>query len=304
MLELAQSAIFHDVMIPHLSVLELHNLSKTCTTLLVYKSKYHTNKIIIDKINKKLLSYFDDNPSLVKRFKELMKKTCSVISGSFLIQCILNIEWYCDNSITDLDIYIPIVGNVIKVPFKNAYPKSEMDDFMYYAIGHDGYGYNPEYHGITTEKIEFVNNYNNRTQITGIKTNKNIEAIQNFIDTTFDLDVCKNMYYVDENGEHIRVSSLENILTKSANLVIDDYQFIKHDRYIINRCKKYERRGFKIQNLPAKKQSILSKILENGNIYSHDCDNYDNWYVCKDLGCCIVFLDPNLKHCHNPESPI
>jgi hypothetical protein len=146
-----------------------------------------------------------------------------------------------------------------------------MDDFMYYIVGVDGTGSNPGYSGMTKKYIHFVNDYHNKTQVIGIKVNKKIEHIKMFIDSVFDLDICKNMYYVDNDGEHIKLSVLENIVNKTCNLVIKDEKFINHCPLIINRCEKYQNRGFRILNLESKKHAIHSKLLTTSNYvdYSH-----------------------------------
>jgi hypothetical protein len=60
----------------------------------------------MNKINNRLLSIFGNRlPAL----KKIMQKTGCVISGSFIIQCLLDETW----KNTDIDFYVPMPGNKI-----------------------------------------------------------------------------------------------------------------------------------------------------------------------------------------------
>jgi hypothetical protein len=273
--------ILRDTLLSYLNVSDLYRLGKTCKNLTF--CKLYINTIIINKINDKLLSYFHNDLVLVRQFKKIMKETCSVISGSFIIQCIIDEDWN-----TDLDIYIPTIGNDLKTvdSYKNRlheiYPKSIIDDFMNSTLGYGGSGHNPRYLGITKKYIHFVNKYENQSQIIGVKVTKDINQLQKFINSVFDFDICKNMYYIDNEGEHIKLCSLENIINKKCNLVLENKNFFRYCSVIGRRCKKYQYRGFNISNLVAMKTNIFLTLRDTSK-----CIN--KYYISDDNGKHYIF---------------
>jgi len=77
--------------------------------------------LIISRINEKLLLYLDHDKTALSLFKKALKESNSVITGSIIIQCILDVDWEHnngdnnnnnynntkDNDIrTDIDVYV------------------------------------------------------------------------------------------------------------------------------------------------------------------------------------------------------
>jgi len=85
-----------------LDPLSLHHFSHTCKTIF---DKY--DAYLINKINARLEKIFGDRLSDLKK---LMQKLMCIISGSFVLQCMLDEEWRG----SDIDFYVPIRGDVIR----------------------------------------------------------------------------------------------------------------------------------------------------------------------------------------------
>lgn len=79
---------------------DLWLLAQTCHYYNKLIIKDTLTESLLNQINKRLYYIFGDNLSI---FKEEMKNNNAVISGSFIIQCILG-EYWKDS---DIDIYIP-----------------------------------------------------------------------------------------------------------------------------------------------------------------------------------------------------
>ena len=87
----------------HLSPKDLYHLAKTCQYYHKELEEFFKRKVI-NTINTRLSDFFGKN---LKEFKNQMKITGSFISGSFILQCILDEAW----NDSDVDIYTPIEDN-------------------------------------------------------------------------------------------------------------------------------------------------------------------------------------------------
>src|SRR5438128_2481895 len=104
----------------YLAPIHVYNFTKTCK---YYMTTVEIKLVIIKEINRRLTIIFGDK---LAGFKNVMRDTCSMISGSFILQCILGEYW--DKS--DIDIFVPANGNDI-TKLESGYLKSDMDDFMF-----------------------------------------------------------------------------------------------------------------------------------------------------------------------------
>ena len=175
---------------------DAYNLIITCHN---YKKKFNIKKNLINEINYRLYNIFGDK---LDQFKKLMKDTQSVISGSFIIQCLLDEYWDC----SDIDIYVSKY---------EPSSKFNIDDFMFHNMKfhgrHENCDRNNDIKWVRTYKpdtIYIIDDYgcyraikknNSKShydiQIIGLGVAKTYSSIKTFIDTTFDFDVCKNMYF-------------------------------------------------------------------------------------------------------------
>jgi hypothetical protein len=262
------------------------------------------------KIDKRLKDIFKDE---LPNFKLLMKKTGCFISGSFIIQCILE-EYWCNS---DIDIYVPTIGNKIRGPNIFAlngesvdYPFSEVDDFIYNNMNmKDGYansypaGIHPglkwvrdyayklpcdscTYPRTEDDRIDLcggcaksyctyleycptIDNickmYEKRTriQIVGIEIEKGLNGAVQFVEETFDFNLCKNLYHSDG----IYMKYLKEVILKTTNFKSCKFLGLSIKRY----CK-YVQRGFSFKNVESGEVSILE--LQN-SMFKEPCINDD-----------------------------
>lgn len=228
---------------------------------------------ILSHINKRLLTIFGEQ---YDRLIEIMNNTGAVISGSFIIQCILGEYWQ-----SDIDFYFPTKGNKEYNDYK-IYRNSfyELEQFFYHEC-HYGcvdscdvtkYKYN--------RSISIVRNYRvnhdiyKDIQIIHFNTGKS--KMINRINEAVDFDICKNGYYVKNNKQQIYIYKLIDILHKETIFM---YSGSLGDS--IKRCYKYRNRGFTINN-----HYTSDKLLKVSNIGRFGCNtlsvlNYLNYEVKK-----------------------
>uniref|UniRef100_A0A6C0C6N3 F-box domain-containing protein n=1 Tax=viral metagenome TaxID=1070528 RepID=A0A6C0C6N3_9ZZZZ len=229
----------------------LHSLSHTCKQFFPKYSKHITTKI-----NERLLSIFGDNlPAL----KKMMQKTGCVISGSFIIQCLLNETW----KDSDIDFYVSTQGNEI-TKTNSGYNKSAVDDFMYNVMRYDG-SIDDQYADIENNPIKYVRTYkhlrnmrfdarlikiNPKMQIIGIDVAKNANSMFDYIVKTFDFNICKNMYYYD-GYDHIRSNNnFDEIFLKETTFEMPNIKQIDIQSNLARYCK-YKNRGIAFKNVPS-----------------------------------------------------
>ncbi len=115
--------VFWHNIINYLSPIDLYNLVQTCKYYEQNINMQHVKNNTIKQLNNKLSNIF--GPKLPE-FKNILQDVNGIISGSCILQSILGEKW----EKSDIDIFIPVRGNVItNTPSDN--PKSEMDDFMF-----------------------------------------------------------------------------------------------------------------------------------------------------------------------------
>lgn len=192
--------------------------------------------------------------------KKLMQKLMCIISGSFVLQCMLDEEWKG----SDIDFYVLIRGNKI-TKTSSEYYKSKLDDFMYKTMKFDGSARDTYDGHIDQNKMKWVRNYDKmietkkrlRTtvQIIGIDADKSYESMYHFVNKTFDFKICKNMYYYD-NGDHIRARDFVEVFSKTTEFAVSRGR--KRDvRSSIDRRDKYISHGIKFAPITFKNVSHL-----------------------------------------------
>lgn len=217
--------------------LSLHHFSHACKTLF---DKYDT--YIMNKINVRLEKIFGDKlPDL----KKLMQKLGCVISGSFVLQCMLDEEWKG----SDIDFYVPMRSGTIRC-YKN-----DLDTFMCTIMGfYDGIAGGYEDYS-DQHKIKWVRTFSHmattmnglRTpiQIISIDVDNNYEAMYHFINKTFDFNICKNMYYCD-GKDRIRARNFTEVFLKKTSFTLPRGR-MRNVWSAVRRREKYIERGIKIE---------------------------------------------------------
>ena len=226
----------------------------------------------MEQVEKRIQKVFGEHTNA---FKNLLNATGAVISGSFIIQAILDEKW--ENS--DIDVFIPV--RHLKSPHDN--PTSEIEEWLlndvkipmmdYYAACR--YGDNM----VGGHHIQWIRNFKlNGSIIQLVHVDVSADKIEQYILNSFDFSVCKNVYSVGK----LVVTDINGILAKSFNFAYAGNIFGS-----LNRMKKYSERGFKIE---FNKRKIISSIIKNQNdeskyflkrvtrdISQHDQQKYRIW---------------------------
>ena len=197
---------------------------------------------LVNTISKRLSSVFREN---LNDLKSLLNKTGAVISGSFIIQSILNEHWN-----TNIDIYVSMKYNEELRDFlhKNIVSLSKYDDGYanHWIIEDLSYSFmnirkcKTIYH----PKIIVHDRYHigkNKTKINlwGVES----ENINDFVSKTGDLDIGKNVYGVNSNKEYIKVKTLDQIINRKT-----EFKISKPFYHGLERYHKYIDRGFTFTN--------------------------------------------------------
>lgn len=242
--------------------------SKTITNEIIHES-------ILREINRRLTIIFDDK---LYEFKCLLSETKAVISGSFIIQCMLD-EYY-ENS--DIDIYFPINNNKSYLT-KRDFNYYEIEKFLWKTMNFkvkESYADISRYKSDQSDgkiNIKWVRTYitsRNDIQVIQVKIDNNHDLMKDFINDTFDFDFCKNLYYVNNKKEYINIFKMNDVFNKIGNFEL------KHRLgSMIQRYKKYTERGFNISM-----NVSYEDIINQSKIKRDDCSitngpRYDVFYI-------------------------
>lgn len=91
--------LFKNVVINFLLPIDLYNLTLTCKVYSKIITMRHVKQLAINEINRRLRSVLGSD---YNNFVNLMQKNNMAISGSFIIQCILGVNW----PDSDIDVYV------------------------------------------------------------------------------------------------------------------------------------------------------------------------------------------------------
>lgn len=267
---------FWNYIIKYLSPLDMFNLTEVDS---FYENNISENfylESIILCINKRLKQLFDNNYDDVIK---LLDEHQAVISGSFIIQCILNENWN-----TDIDIYVP-ASESKDVGYTTTITMFEM--LLSKLVIYENFYNASQYGNDVTNKIIWIREYSfsktktsfsNPLQWIGIghdsylrdKEKPKIQTIDvsieaddmyELIKNSFDFDICKNVYGVRNGKQYVNIYSLKEILSKTTKL-----KFCDNPGSSMNRYEKYKKRGFKFQNDQDKK-SIYEDIMSKSRYY-------------------------------------
>ncbi len=238
---------------------------------------YHIFKeSIIRKIDNFFRDYFSDH---YDEFRTEMIKNKAVVSGSFILQIILNETW--ENS--DIDIYIPIKG--VPITYTDAgKPKTSLEDFFYTTTLHlcpsfcPGYSVSPitqilyvrdyrqpdpeinNMHNFLTHRNYYDLNGKSNSKITFqtiiLDVSPNYQLVKEHIHGNFDFDICKNIFYYDDNGSHLSVYKASHIIDKKTIFSFNSSTLDPLARYV-----KYKTRGFSFNNEGEIFKMIIDKSI-------------------------------------------
>lgn len=107
--------ILRGEILPKLRIKDIINLRQVDRQYKDEITKEDINRYICNKITKRLAEIFDDKwPG----FKKELERSGAVISGSFIIQSILD-EYWAEDSKQDIDIYVSLPDDQINIEYVN-----------------------------------------------------------------------------------------------------------------------------------------------------------------------------------------
>jgi hypothetical protein len=233
--EVLTGDVFYHGIAKNMSMKDLYSLSRTCN--------YYYNNIINVYIKNKVLTEIDRRLKNVfgfhlDKFKQILHNINGVITGSFILQCILNVEW----NDTDIDIFVPVDGD-----YMNKKDNNNERNILYYFMT-DTLLYQGDTHacnyGNELNKIQCISTYGKdgmpyRIQITFVDVERNINTLCDYMNDNFDFEICKNVYYNND----IHFYRINDILSKKTN-----FQVSNRLGSSISRAKKYIKRGFEFSS--------------------------------------------------------
>lgn len=298
----------------YLSVKDMYNLSLTSKYFLTLINEKFLNELIVKKITGNLKKVFEEDYA---SFARMMHETGGVISGSFILQCILNEKW--ENS--DIDIYFDEkVCPAFYYKYRDVieHVKGQLPPkYMPMELFSDNLVENFDnfYNGNPYISYTVSTDYNNhRLQFIYIETSKDHSLHDHVRITGF--DICRNsLSFGSDLGIVVSLHNLKAILNKHVTfsvLGVDDFFY---------RVEKYSKRGFTFR---PKFNKLL--ILEYILLKHCGCQNVRKaWHSCNTNGftlekvpinnnefkhsynsgcystCPIKFLYPKLRHNHTYE---
>ena len=188
-----------------------------------------------------------------------MLKSNAVISGSFLLQCILDETW--DGS--DIDFYVDIC-ELVKFNSSEIVMQRFFTNICKTIDKPSNYANNDFYNKVLNYEIN-----NQKIQLCCVKSDG---TISDYIKSECDFNICANVYYPNNTLE---IKSLYNILSKNVYLNKSKDIMFKNIKNTIYRLTKYESRGFHFNDITL--NELLDEQLKDVNIYKivNPIENFD-----------------------------
>lgn len=307
---------FDYVMANYLSIKDIYRLSLVSSAFYKKINRDYMTIHMQRRIEAKLKEIFNSEYGI---FIKKMHEARAVISGSFILQCILNEKW--ENS--DIDIYVEYTEDDKYLKILHEYLSTKTTQIE------DGYYAEKDIHKTTNYffdndyKIQIVQFYTdircdncmmNRKFTDGIKRYKcsnevpcegKKQTIWEHIKYT-GFDICKNMaYFNDKLSLKLRTTNYREIINKCTTFTILDLEDFFY------RIKKYSQRGFffkpRYNKLVCLEYLLFKKIPFSNRMCIIKCDNIDKKkkilheerkLVACNLDCSFGLLFRNIRHIH------
>ena len=237
-----------NIIFQHLDWRGSFSLKSCCKHMNNLKIKLNiVSKRLIEGVGEELENIFGDNTD---KFKALLEECNGVISGSLLVQKLLGTKW--DNS--DVDIYIP--SNIT-----TAYNYTLLENFLYnypeckFKTSFDCSAYGSDI-GNNELKIGWTRTYkikDKSIQIIHLCVNSMIDNAINFINTTFDFDFCKNVYYIQNGHAKAIINNIDELKNKNFT-----FKYAYRLGSSIDRAFKYIDRGFTMTNNVKYREALIN----------------------------------------------
>ena len=232
-----------------------------------------TETYAINHLNSRLLSLFKEDPVKVTQFKQMLESSDAFISGSILVQCILNENW--ENS--DLDIFIPIqyleIGSTNYSSPVDKWLKQNYDGVRMippirssqYVTPRQTYNKHNIKHNIK-QLVEFTKKDALKIQLIYFEVSDQTEKTPDNLAAeyikVFDFGLVQNSFTVRNSVECLKISHLSEITSRT--LVYCPYEN-PNMMAVKYRMEKYISRGFKVDQ---KTLDLFDKVsLEHSAFY-------------------------------------
>jgi len=272
----------HIIAKKYISIKDIYCLSLVNKTLHKRLDETYIMNGIKDRITLRLQKIFSVGD--YKTFTDIMEKSRAILSGSFIIQCILNEYW--DNS--DIDIY---VGNYKGAKQFSTFLKDKACDI--YDGNYNVFG--SHIRDIVNFKV--VNNGGDETvvQIVMINVTKDYSLSDHNRNTGF--EICKNILYFNRGEMVLKLQNLKETIHKVTTftiLDIDDFFF---------RIEKYSKRGFHFKPKYHKMLYLEYIILKFSHTHIIE-PKKRKWFSGRTseacgVNCPIKLLFRNVRHHHS-----
>ena len=235
---------FKEEIVKYLDPKDLYNIryvSKNFCNIITFKMIKDTIKNNIYQRLRRILGDHTD------KFLELLTENSGVISGSFILQCILN-ETYSES---DIDIYIPTPTNRSKSGIYNS-----LENYIYNGTMKSKFISGDNQYIYESDNISYIREYQYidlKIQIIYIFSQNNIENLWEPIKNLFDFDIVKNIY--SENA--LKIYKLSEIMEKTTT-----FKKSWDLRSSIARYNKYSSRGFTFKEPTAGYQDLIFNSKE------------------------------------------
>jgi len=239
---------FYYNIIDYLKSDDIYNLLQTCQ----YYKKSLTLSLLKKQTMKEMNNRFHELfGNLTPEFKKIIKELECVVTGSFILQCILGLYWLE----TDMDIYIESKKEDEK-------SKTTLDYFlidkMGYKIIKETSSYSESIAGINEVRTYDKKDSSYKVQIIMVTVEDNLH---NYVESNFDFDICKNIYSIDKNNkESLTIYKINEILSRKTKFALNNKNRVGSS---VERCKKYQKRGFDFTN----KNTLTYKDFKHANIF-------------------------------------
>lgn len=276
-------------LIKYLSQKDIYHLSLSCKK---FKDLFRLQ--VLTNINNKCKKLFGND---YQQFKTLIKTTHSVVSGGFVLEAILNEHYHSVVTIYCLSDYQYLLNHFFNKLF--GWYSTEISIYSHVKSIKTYY---TKYDYMSQDCVKIIE-INHKSLI----FNKNY--IINFIKNVNDMNICKNLYYIDDQ-EHCLINNIDHMLNK--NIIVEKNPF-----YHMTDYQYYKTCGFNLDitnlyvDLTKYKIKLYTQRPVGDNICNHvgpigecshqynPCVEHDNCVLeqCDSL-CIIHFLDANVKHYH------
>lgn len=289
--------IFKYEIAKHLNLSDIVHFSQTNR----YYNDIDINELLISMINQRLSHIFGDK---LREFLNRLNESGALISGSFIIQALLNEDW-----LSDLDIFIP----VLDTRSKTITPLEQwLFDNSYFHVGYDS---DLQYDRHIDKKIVWVRDFlpcktdlveeykdwpgynrqknhidQNGARIQVIQVDVRKGDLGKFIWDSFDFDICKNLYGLNKNKPFVKIAKLNEIFTKTTQFRIASSGLCNVEG-TFQRAYKYLQRGIVFSNVDSALIATLKpdQYHNFGNMFAIRMESTEDNRIYRPAKGCNIF---------------